>query len=72
MPLTITVPDEIVRAAEAVARTMGASAEDLLIQALQAHFGPISPELQAELEAWERASDEDLARLEQQDDLGWR
>ena len=71
MPLTITVPEDIARAAEALAETSGTSVEDLLIQALQAHFPPVSPELQAEFDAWEQASDEDMARVDEREGLGW-
>ena len=70
MPLTLTIPDDIARAAEALAKTAGATPQELLIQALHAHFPPLAPELQAEFEAWERASDEDMARLEESEDLG--
>ena len=70
MTLRITVPDEIARAAEAVARASGATTEAILIQALHAHFPPVPPELGAELDAWERASDEDLAELEEREGLG--
>jgi len=62
--LNITVPDEIARVARARARETGASAETFLLEALRAHFGPLPDALQDELDAWERASDEDLARFE--------
>lgn len=65
MPLTLTVPDEIARAAVALAELSGATPEELLIQALEARFSPFSAELQTEMDAWERASDEDMARLDQ-------
>lgn len=72
MPLMLSVPDEIARAAEALAETSGTTPEELLIQALHAHFPPLPPELQAEFKAWERASDEDMARLDEQEDLAPR
>ena len=69
MSLTIRVPDEIARAAEALARATGATPEELLVRALAAHFPPVSPELRAELDAWELASDEDMALLEAREGL---
>lgn len=64
MSLTLAVPSKIALAAEAMAEHSGASQEDLLLRALQAHFPPVSAELQDELDAWNLASDEDLARFE--------
>ena len=69
MSLTITVPDEIARAVDALAKASGESPQALLIQALQAHFPPLPPELQEEFDAWERTSDEDMARLEEREGL---
>lgn len=71
MPLTITVPDDIAQAAQALANASGASPEEVLIEALHAHFPPLSAELQEEFDAWERASDEDMARLDEQEGLHW-
>ena len=71
MALTLTVPDEIARAAQALAQAAGRSPEEVLLQALRAHFPPLSPELQEEFDAWERASDEDMARLDEREGLGW-
>jgi len=70
--MTLTVPEDIAQSAAELAKTSGLSAEGLLLQALHAHFPPITPELQAEFDAWERASDEDMARLEEREDLGWQ
>jgi hypothetical protein len=70
VPLKITVPEEIAHVARARARESGVSAETLVLEALRAHFGPLPTELQDELEAWERASDDDLARLEGDAGLG--
>ena len=64
MTLTLAVPEEIAQAAKQVAQRTGSSPEIVLIQALRAHFPPVSTELQAELDAWNAASDEDLARFE--------
>jgi predicted transcriptional regulator len=72
MSLTLTVPDEIARAAEALAKATGTSPEVLLIRALQAHFPPLPPDLQDEFDAWERASDEDMARLDEHEGLRWQ
>jgi hypothetical protein len=40
MPLNLTVPDEIACAAEQAARVSGATAEQLLLEALQVRFPP--------------------------------
>lgn len=72
MPLTITVPDDVAQAAAALAEAAGTTPEALLLTALKAHFPPLSPELQEEFEAWERASDEDMARLDEREGLGWQ
>jgi hypothetical protein len=69
--MTLTVPDEIALPAQELAASTGESAENLFLQTLYAHFPPASPELQAEFDAWEQASDEDMIRLNEQEDLGW-
>ncbi len=69
--MTLTIPEDIARSAQSVAAGSSSSAEQLLLQALQAHFPPISSELQAEFDAWEQASDEDMARLNTKVGLGW-
>ena len=51
MSLTLAIPDEIAHSAQEAAASTGASVEQLLLQALQAHFPPISPELQAKFDA---------------------
>ena len=71
MPMTLTVPDEIALPAQELTASAGESAENLLLQTLYAHFPPITPGLQAEFDAWEQASDEDMIRLNAQEDLGW-
>ena len=71
MPMTLTIPDEIAHSAQEIAAGTGDSAERLLLQALYAYFPPIRPELQAEFDAWERSSDEDMARLDAEEGLGW-
>ena len=72
MSLTIEVPEEIVRAAAVLAQRAGTTPEALLIDALKAHFPPVPSELQEEFDAWERASDEDMAKLDRQEELLWR
>jgi hypothetical protein len=62
--LNITVPDEIAQAARARAMETGVSPEALLVEVLRTHFGPRPTELREELDAWERASDQDFGRLE--------
>ncbi len=61
MSLTLTIPDEMARDARAIARDSGDTVEGLLLRALQAHFPPLPPDLKAEFDAWEQASDEDSA-----------
>jgi len=63
--MTIQIPSEIAQAAEELAQRSGVPAQNLLLEALRAHFPPISPDLQAEFDAWERASDEDSSRLDE-------
>lgn len=65
MTLTITIPDEIARSAEAIAEGSGRAPQDLLLETLRVHFPPVPPELAAELDAWNLASDEDSAKFEQ-------
>ena len=67
MPITLTVPDEISRAAEEKARASGTSAEDVLLKALQAYFLGIPAALQEELDAWDLASDHDMAEFERRE-----
>ncbi len=67
--MTLTIPDDIALSAAQIAVTTGVSPEHLLLQALQAHFPPISAELQWEFDSWERASDEDMARLDAEEGL---
>jgi hypothetical protein len=69
MSLTLTVPEEIAAAAEQLAATSGTTPEALLIAALKAHFPPVPLALQEEFEAWERASDEDMARIDEVEGL---
>jgi len=61
--MMITLPDEIARAVDALARASGETAERLVVSALRAHFPPIDAELQAEFDAWDRASEVDALRL---------
>jgi hypothetical protein len=61
--MTVTVPDEIAEAAQELSKHTGVEPEQLLIKALRIHFPPVPPELQAEFEAWDRASEEDEFRL---------
>ena len=61
--MTLTIPEEIAQAAHALSQSTGIAPERLLLRALQAHFPPVPPELQAEFDAWELASDEDMAKM---------
>jgi len=69
--MTLTIPEDIALSVQSVAAGSSSSAEQLLLQALQAHFPPISSELQAEFDVWEQASDEDMARLNTEAGLDW-
>lgn len=61
MSMTLTVPDEIAHSVQEIAAD---TAEHLLLQVLYAYFPPISPELQAEFDAWEEISNESMRRFE--------
>lgn len=63
MSITLEIPEEIAQAAERLARDSGTTPEQVLLGALKAYFPPIPPELQAEFDAWERASEHDAAAL---------
>ena len=67
MPLTLNVPDDIAAAVEHMAKDTGSTAEELILGALKAHFPPIPDDLKTELDAWDRASDEDFARFVQKE-----
>jgi hypothetical protein len=67
MTITLSVPDDIAAAAQQLVDDTGQTAEQLLLDALWAHFPPIPTELRAEFDALELASDEDFARFEQAD-----
>ncbi len=67
--MTLSIPQDIAQAAQDMASHTGTTAEHLLLQALQAHFPPLTPELQSEFDAWEQASDDDMARLNAREGL---
>lgn len=73
MSMTLTVPDEIALSAQEIAASTGDSAEHLLLQVLQRHFPPIpiSPELQAEFDAWEKISNKSMRQLEAAEGVAW-
>jgi hypothetical protein len=62
--MTIHVPDEIARAAEALSEEAGVSTEHVLVDAQRAHFPPITPALKEGLDAWNLALDEDARRVD--------
>jgi len=64
MSLTVTVPDDIASAVEALSQQSGETPEQLVIKALLAHFPPIPAALQEEFDALETASDADAAVFE--------
>ncbi len=69
--MTLTVPDEIAHSAQKLAAGTDASAEALLLQALYTHFPPVSPELQAEFDAWDEISEESMKKFEATEGIGW-
>lgn len=54
---------DITSVAEDRAKATGVPVERLLLDALYVHFSPVPAELLAEFDAWELASDEDMALL---------
>jgi predicted transcriptional regulator len=64
MSISIELPDEIAKAVEQLSRASGRPPEQIVIDALSAHFPPISQDLRDEFEAWEKASEEDAAKLD--------
>ena len=62
--MELKLPREIADAVRALAMKSGVSAEQLVVNALRAHFPPPPKELQEELDAWELASDEDWASIQ--------
>jgi hypothetical protein len=64
MALTVTIPDRMARTAAELARASGTTPEAVILEALQVQLLPDSPDLQAEFDAWDLASDEDMIRLE--------
>jgi hypothetical protein len=69
LALTLTIPFEIESAAKKMASATGTTPERLLLDALRAHFPPLPEELQAEFDAWELASDQDMAALQDEEHL---
>lgn len=69
--MTLAVPDEIANSAQEIAAETGNSAESLLLQALYTHFPSVSPELQAEFDAWEELSAESMKKFEATEGIGW-
>ncbi len=64
MTITLSIPDEMAATVHQLAANSGQTADQLLLDALWAHFPPISAELRAEFEALDSASDEDFFRFE--------
>jgi hypothetical protein len=62
--MTIQVPADVANAVEEVSKASGADPQQLLLDALKAHFPPLPPELKAELDAWNLASDEDAVMID--------
>lgn len=63
MRITLDVPDEIAGWVDEMARARGVSRGMLVADALRACYPPMSPELRAELDQWQAANAEDLAKL---------
>lgn len=62
--MTVQIPEEIAVPVEALSRRLGIPPRELVLTALRAHFMAPDAELQAELDAWEMAAEEDAARIE--------
>jgi hypothetical protein len=54
--MTLSLPAQIAEAVEAVSRQSGVPVEQLVTDALRAHFPPLDSALQAEFYFWEEAS----------------
>ncbi len=64
MRLSLMVPEEIADSVHEIASRSGQTTDNLLLDALRAHFPPIPEALLAEFNALEQASDEDFRLLE--------
>ena len=62
--MTLLVPEDIASEVKALSARLGLPPEQLLLDALRAHFPRVSPELQDEFDAWERASDLDMSSVD--------
>jgi len=69
MGIVLHVPDDIAVAAQDLAAKSGLDANRVLLDALRAHFPPVPPELRAEFDSLERASDHDFLMLSLHDGL---
>ena len=63
MRITLDVPDDVAASVEEVARARGLPREALVADALRACYPPMSAELRAELDQWQAAAGEDMAKL---------
>jgi len=64
---TITIPKNLIKEVDKTAKNFGLSKEDFLVGAILYYLKQINEkiELKKELEAWEKASDEDFLKFEQ-------
>jgi hypothetical protein len=62
MAITLTVPADIEDTVREEARRRGVPEEQLILDGLRMRFIDIDPDLQAEFDQLERASDEDFAK----------
>jgi hypothetical protein len=69
MALTLTVPDDLERAATELAGRCGMSPEDVLLTTLRNNIMDIPPELRDEMAMWELASELDIAKVEREHGL---
>ena len=65
--MTITIPDEIERVAQGISSLSGVAVDSVLLRALETHFLAVPRELQEEFDAWELASDQDMAAFEERE-----
>jgi predicted transcriptional regulator len=66
MAMTLTVPDDLEKAANELADQCGASPESILLSAIRNQLLEIPSELREEMAMWELASETDVARVERE------
>jgi hypothetical protein len=61
--MELAIPEAIAIEARKAAQKSGTCAETVLLEVLRVHFPPLPDALAVEFEAWDRAADEDSARV---------